>query len=351
MPRVLHHACAFSLLAASDLLAQTALPAASAGRATPIRAIGVRSVSGRLIPVSDWVPISSARDAHNLTAAFDAFGGDSAGQPTGFCASGCTQNNWCPTLPESTRWWSGPNFRSPFSTNDMRPAGGTPGKPAIRSQIAWWWAHPIPAQCFVAILTGDNFSTCPAGIPPVSGNLGGVIIDFGDLSEHGGYWWSDIDLRGTSLSWHLPADGSYTIMLGTAYDSISDDFTLDPTWGTQPMQWDTGERPGSSGPMQWDDWRNANGTLEWNECGYYDDIVHCPRPQGAMAAFWIQSPCPVNCDESTVTPILTPNDFLCFLNAYAAANPSANCDASTGSPTLTANDFQCFINKFAAGCP
>lgn len=28
----------------------------------------------------------------------------------------------------------------------------------------------------------------------------------------------------------------------------------------------------------------------------------------------------------------------------------ANCDGSTGSPLLTANDFQCFINRFAGGC-
>jgi hypothetical protein len=28
----------------------------------------------------------------------------------------------------------------------------------------------------------------------------------------------------------------------------------------------------------------------------------------------------------------------------------ANCDGSTVSPVLTANDFQCFLNKFATGC-
>ena len=27
----------------------------------------------------------------------------------------------------------------------------------------------------------------------------------------------------------------------------------------------------------------------------------------------------------------------------------ANCDGSTGAPLLTANDFQCFLNKYAAG--
>lgn len=61
-------------------------------------------------------------------------------------------------------------------------------------------------------------------------------------------------------------------------------------------------------------------------------------------------PCYPNCDGSSGSPLLTANDFLCFINAYAAASPAANCDASTGTPTLTANDFLCFINAFAAGC-
>jgi hypothetical protein len=70
--------------------------------------------------------------------------------------------------------------------------------------------------------------------------------------------------------------------------------------------------------------------------------------------FWGTSPagsaCYANCDGSTYSPVLTPNDFQCFLNAYAASSPSANCDSSTGAPALTPNDFQCFLNAYAAGC-
>ncbi|MBX3376677.1 MAG: hypothetical protein KF678_06705 [Phycisphaeraceae bacterium] len=62
------------------------------------------------------------------------------------------------------------------------------------------------------------------------------------------------------------------------------------------------------------------------------------------------SACYPNCDESTGTPLLTANDFQCFLNRFAAGDTRANCDESTGTPLLTANDFQCFLNKFAAGC-
>lgn len=60
--------------------------------------------------------------------------------------------------------------------------------------------------------------------------------------------------------------------------------------------------------------------------------------------------CQANCDGSTVTPVLTANDFSCFLNKFANSDPTANCDCSTATPALTANDFSCFLNKYVAGC-
>ncbi len=65
---------------------------------------------------------------------------------------------------------------------------------------------------------------------------------------------------------------------------------------------------------------------------------------------FVPGPCSANCDGSTVAPVLTANDFQCFVNRYAGNDPYANCDGSTVAPVLTANDFQCFINQFAAGC-
>jgi hypothetical protein len=63
------------------------------------------------------------------------------------------------------------------------------------------------------------------------------------------------------------------------------------------------------------------------------------------------APCYANCDFSTSIPVLTANDFQCFINAFASGQPYANCDGSTAVPILTANDFQCFLNAFAVGCP
>jgi hypothetical protein len=70
--------------------------------------------------------------------------------------------------------------------------------------------------------------------------------------------------------------------------------------------------------------------------------------------------CYANCDGSTVPPVLNVDDFICFLNQFAAAQslpPSqqithyANCDGSTTPPVLNVDDFGCFMNRFAAGCP
>ncbi len=61
--------------------------------------------------------------------------------------------------------------------------------------------------------------------------------------------------------------------------------------------------------------------------------------------------CYANCDLSTTPPILSINDFQCFIHAFATASPYANCDRSSSAPVLNVNDFQCFLNAFAVGCP
>ncbi len=77
--------------------------------------------------------------------------------------------------------------------------------------------------------------------------------------------------------------------------------------------------------------------------------------EAGVDAFVVVNPqvasCYANCDGSSVPPVLTANDFQCFINAYAAGQSYANCDGSTATPVLTANDFQCFLNTFATGCP
>jgi hypothetical protein len=76
--------------------------------------------------------------------------------------------------------------------------------------------------------------------------------------------------------------------------------------------------------------------------------------RSVVGGFWAVTAtdsCYANCDNSTTAPILNVNDFICFLNRFAAGAAYANCDLSTTAPTLNVNDFICFLNKFAAGCP
>jgi hypothetical protein len=77
---------------------------------------------------------------------------------------------------------------------------------------------------------------------------------------------------------------------------------------------------------------------------------------GNVSAYWARWACPPsppcypNCDASTGAPLLTGNDFICFITKFAAGESYANCDGSTGMPMLTGNDFQCFIDAYVAGC-
>ena len=94
-----------------------------------------------------------------------------------------------------------------------------------------------------------------------------------------------------------------------------------------------------------------DGTLSALTFGGHDAVIDSFL-SGSLVYDEATAPtCYANCDGSTTTPVLTANDFQCFLNAFAAGSSYANCDGSTTTPVLTANDFQCFLNAFAAGCP
>ena len=68
---------------------------------------------------------------------------------------------------------------------------------------------------------------------------------------------------------------------------------------------------------------------------------------GLHVGFTPSASCYANCDGSLSNPLLTANDFQCFLDKFASGNSYANCDGAGG---LTANDFQCFLDRYAGGC-
>jgi hypothetical protein len=102
----------------------------------------------------------------------------------------------------------------------------------------------------------------------------------------------------------------------------------------------------------------TTATLSIGRCGLslnasYSVVVQgpCGPAASARAELYVNPEgCYPNCDGSTAHPVLTANDFQCYLNDYAAGTSYANCDGSTSTPLLTANDFQCFLNRYAEGC-
>jgi hypothetical protein len=76
-----------------------------------------------------------------------------------------------------------------------------------------------------------------------------------------------------------------------------------------------------------------------------------PILQGSVGRVFVEgvvgATCYANCDQSSGTPLLTANDFQCFLTNYVNATSYADCDGVGG---LTANDFQCFLTRYTTGC-
>ncbi|MFN0131105.1 MAG: GC-type dockerin domain-anchored protein [Phycisphaerales bacterium] len=70
----------------------------------------------------------------------------------------------------------------------------------------------------------------------------------------------------------------------------------------------------------------------------------------SIVSFTGTGACYANCDGGTTVPFLNVNDFICFLNRFAAGEMLANCDQSWNPPVLNVNDFICFNESFAAGC-
>lgn len=98
------------------------------------------------------------------------------------------------------------------------------------------------------------------------------------------------------------------------------------------------------------------------DAGDYDCVVTnpCGSVTSATASLNVDGSCYANCDGSTTPPVLSAQDFLCFIQRFSecsALPPAqqlgcyANCDSSATPPILNITDFMCFVNAFAAGCP
>jgi hypothetical protein len=86
------------------------------------------------------------------------------------------------------------------------------------------------------------------------------------------------------------------------------------------------------------------GLAELLAPGFVDTFLARPFPACGTL-------CYANCDGSTDTPLLSAQDFTCFLTKFRAGDIYANCDLSVTPPVLSAQDFTCFLTRFRGGCP
>lgn len=136
---------------------------------------------------------------------------------------------------------------------------------------------------------------------------------------------------GAPISLTLP-DGWYLVIFGTARFGATTGgqslFAQDPSTATPGAQLNVTYRQAS----------HPSGALG-------------PILQGSVARVFVEgvvgAACYPNCDQSSGSPLLTANDFQCFLTSYVNASSYADCDGVGG---LTANDFQCFLTRYTAGC-
>ena len=77
--------------------------------------------------------------------------------------------------------------------------------------------------------------------------------------------------------------------------------------------------------------------------------------EGKVSAHWARwgcVSCYADCDDSTGAGVLDLFDYLCFQNAFIAADPYAcDCDTATGPGVCDILDFICFQQAFIGGCP
>jgi hypothetical protein len=193
------------------------------------------------------------------------------------------------------------------------------------------WAAQTPGHpaYLTAFTTKYPTSTLPARMQALTGSSCNVCHTPGNTSALGSCYKDDIAGQlgaGLSIMDALTA----VAMLDSDGDGVPNEVEILMPRTDQPGQ--IGYHPGLKGPT---------GT---GPCNADPNAPVTNQPETPAAA------CYANCDNSTAPPILNANDFQCFLNKFAAADPYANCDNSTAPPILNANDFQCFLNKFAIGC-
>jgi hypothetical protein len=147
--------------------------------------------------------------------------------------------------------------------------------------------------------------------------------------------------QSTITSQFIPAPGDYYLALSAKSNYPKGDQTADLIWAL--ASFNVERRP--DGPAAGEAIGSWNGAASNSGPGPYVITL-----TGSCFVGTQGSTCYANCDQSTGTPFLNINDFICFQGKFAAGDSYANCDLSTQPPILNINDFVCFQSQFAAGC-
>lgn len=276
-----------------------------------------------------------------------------SGQPAAFTASwnGAT---WSTTYSNLGSWgWS------------LCPYADQPGNPDAATLYAGSYMHVSRFDGHAWSIYGGNISGAEPRVRAMA-----VFDDDGAGPRRSGlYVLGDFNAAGT-----VPAKG-IARWDGQQWEGLGAGLTAS---GTAATSFDAVVHDDGNGPALYAaGWFNRaggnvvsnvakwNGT-QWSSIGAsfsqpvyrllsFDEDGAGPIPAALIAGSvevrrWGCVTCYANCDNSTSAPILSANDFQCFINRFMVADSYANCDGSTAAPVLNANDFQCFLNKFAAGC-
>ncbi len=182
---------------------------------------------------------------------------------------------------------------------------------------------------------------------PGTGNafIGGTFTGSPVLNDNG-YVVVNCDLTGPAVVPGVDSSACYALKAGQAPILLAR--------GGQPFEVTPGVfKSISTTTLSYNQFSNGNGIGQSiNNQNKLGARLFFADSTSAQVVVQINDPyvCYANCDGSDVNPLLTANDFQCFLNKFAGNDTYANCDGSTSNPVLTANDFQCFLNAYAAGC-
>ena len=312
----------------------------------PSNPTGVPRSHGRALSADGSVLVGDGYSAHG-TEAFTYSVSTGLFTGLGALAGGANFSSWAAGVSADGTVVAGSSYSAANQLRAFRwtSAGmvGLPYLPNTSGLTPWSQAEGISANG--AVIFGESRSTASGNAMEACIWTGGGVQGLGDLPG------------GAFQSWAYAATPDGSVIVGRAtIEGVGGPFG----GGSAPRAfiWDAARGLRDVQQVLSDAGANLAGwSLQEARAISADGrtIVGTGTDPAGQTQAWLATlppppPCYPNCDGSTAAPVLNINDFICFLNRFAAADPYANCDGSTSPPVLNVQDFGCFLNRFTAGC-